>query len=132
MMKKILFVGLVVFCLSGYALEPIVSDGVARPQYSFPQNQTVTKVLSATSKRDKYELAVCSFDVNIEKNPAYYHLASPQTQILCEIGKNAISGTLSAFYNEGWHLIQVVNIDNRLTTTTQQVPYSLMYLERKK
>ncbi|KAF3977071.1 MAG: hypothetical protein HFP77_08675 [Methylococcales symbiont of Iophon sp. n. MRB-2018] len=131
-MKKILFVGLVLFYLSGCALEPIIGDRGIRSRSSFSKTQTVPQVPPIISKKDRYELAVCSFDNSIEKNPAYYHLANPQTQILCDIGKNGISGTLSMLYNEGWRLIQVVNIDSRLTTATKSVPHSLMYLERKK
>lgn len=85
-----------------------------------------------TSSRVRYEIAACIINGKAEKNPAYYHLASVNTQIHCDIGTNAVTGTLDAFYSQGWRLVQVINIDNRLTTAKKTVPYSMMYLERQK
>ncbi len=81
-----------------------------------------------------YQLISCSVDMQTTQNPTYYHLPGVNTVISCEQGGNAredmLVGTLHDFYNEGWRLVQVVNIDNRLMTKTQSVPYSWLYLER--
>ena len=82
--------------------------------------------------RNQYELAVCSIDAKVKKNSAYYHLPSVNTQLLCDIGPNTRIGTFEAFYNDKWRLIQIVNIDSRLSTKDKTVPYSLIYLERQK
>lgn len=86
----------------------------------------------ATASRARYEIAACVVNSKVKKNPAYYHLPSVNTQVHCDIGTNAVTGTLDAFYSQGWRMIQVVNIDNRLTTAKKSVPYSMMYLERQK
>ncbi len=80
----------------------------------------------------QYELAVCSVNTKVKKNPVYYHLPSVNSKLLCDIGANIRTGTFEAFYNDGWRLVQIVNIDNRLSTKNRTVPYSLIYLERIK
>ena len=82
--------------------------------------------------KTQYELAVCSVNTTVEKNPAYYHLPRITTKLLCNVGSTTRTGTFAAFYTDGWRLIQVVGIDSRLATKDKTVPYSLMYLERIK
>lgn len=85
-----------------------------------------------TKSEPQYELAVCSVDPSIEKNPLYYHLPSVSTVLLCDIGAKASTGAFRAFYNDGWRLIQIVKVDSRLMSTDKAVPYPSIYLERIK
>lgn len=80
----------------------------------------------------QYEIAACAVNTKVKNTASYHNLASVNTDIICDIGTNVVTGTLHILYNEGWRLIQVVSVDNRLSTKAKSVPHALMYLERIK
>lgn len=83
--------------------------------------------------KGKYELSVCLVDTKSKNNLTYYHLPSINTKLVCDVShKKVRTGTFEAFYNDGWRLIQVANVDSRLQTNKKSVPYSIIYLERRR
>lgn len=122
MIKKILLIVWVLFPMSSFS-------GFFDTEDKLLTTDTIKK---SNPIKIQYELAVCLVNTKVKKNPTYYHLASVNSKLLCDIGSNTRTGTFEAFYNDGWRLIQIVSVDNRLATKDKTVPYSLIYLERIK
>lgn len=116
--------------LIAYILFPVVSLSGFFDAKDEPSK--ISTIKKPNPAKLQYELAVCSVDTKIKNNPTYYHLASVNTKLLCDIGSNTRVGTFEAFYNDSWRLIQIVSVDSRLATKDKTVPYSLIYLERLK
>ncbi|QKQ24348.1 hypothetical protein HUE58_04270 [Candidatus Ruthia endofausta] len=92
----------------------------------------ISTIKKSNPVKTQYELAICSVNTKVKKTPAYYHLASVNSKLLCDIDSNTRRETFEAFYNNGWRLIQIVSVDNRLVAKDKTMPYSLIYLERIK
>lgn len=75
------------------------------------------------------QITVCIIDAQVANNPQYYHLPNTATQLVCEIPDNT-KQTLATLYQNGWRLIQVVNVDSRYQTKDNAVPSALLYFEK--
>lgn len=76
------------------------------------------------------EVTVCIVADNVKNNSKYYHVATTESYLTCELAGKQGKQTLKTLYAKGWNLIEVINIDNRFTTNKKTVPSPIYYLER--